>query len=215
MPDYDTVGHRQPTAEAEGRPGRAGQETPLSLLERARANDPEAWRRLVQMYRSLVLYWCARGGVPRADAEDVAQSVFAEAAADLAGFRRDRPGDTFRGWLRAVTRNQILLHFRRNRGRPQAEGGSDAWQSLQGVADPLATPDEGEEAEVGQLYRRAVEQVRGEFEDRTWQAFWLTVIEGRSPAALADELGMTPAAIRQAKSRVLRRLKQEMGELLD
>jgi RNA polymerase sigma-70 factor (ECF subfamily) len=60
-----------------------------------------------------------------------------------------------------------------------------------------------------------VELVRGEFEERTWQAFWLTTIDGRAPAALADELGMTSAAIRQAKSRVLRRLKQEMGELLD
>jgi RNA polymerase sigma-70 factor, ECF subfamily len=215
MPDDDKVGRRESPVEAEGGPGRPGQETPLSLLERARANDPEAWRRLMQMYRPLVLYWCTRGRVTPADTEDVAQAVFAEVAADLARFRRDRPGDTFRGWLRAVTRNQILLHFRRARGRPLAEGGSDAWQNLQSVADPLAIADEGEEAEVGELYRRAVEQVHSEFEERTWQAFWLTVIEGRSPVALADELGMTPAAIRQAKSRVLRRLKQDMGELLD
>jgi RNA polymerase sigma-70 factor (ECF subfamily) len=215
MPDDEKVGHRKSPIEAEGEPSRPGQETPLSLLERARANDPEAWRRLVQMYRPLVFYWCARGHVPRADIEDVAQAVFAEAAADLGGFRRDRPGDTFRGWLRVVTRNQILLHFRRNRGRPRAEGGSDAWQNLQSVADLIAAPDEGEEAEVGQLYRRAVEQVRGEFQERTWQAFWLTAIEGRSPAALAADLGVTPATIRQAKSRVLRRLKQEMGELIN
>jgi RNA polymerase sigma-70 factor (ECF subfamily) len=57
--------------------------------------------------------------------------------------------------------------------------------------------------------------VSGEFEERTWRAFWSTAIEGRSPVDLAGELGMTPAAIRQAESRVLRRLKQEMGELLD
>jgi RNA polymerase sigma-70 factor (ECF subfamily) len=215
MSGDDKVDRRKPPVEAEGQPGRPGQETPLSLLERARANDPEAWRRLVLMYRPLVLYWCARGHVPRADTEDIAQAVFAEVAADLAGFRRDRPGDTFRGWLRVVTRHQISLHFRHNRGRPQAEGGSDAWQNLQSVPDPLAVPDEAEEAEVGLLYRRAVEQVRGEFQERTWQAFWLTAIEGRSPAALAADLGMTPAAIRQAKSRVLRRLKQEMGELID
>jgi RNA polymerase sigma-70 factor (ECF subfamily) len=74
---------------------------------------------------------------------------------------------------------------------------------------------EDEQAEVGQLHRRAVEQVRGEFEERTWRAFWMTAVEGRSPADLAAELGMTPTAIRQAKSRVLRRLKQEMGDLID
>ncbi len=157
-------------------------------------------------------------GAPRrvdpTDAEDVAQGVLVAAAAGLERFRHDRPGDTFRGWLRTITRNQVLLHVRRNRGRPQAVGGSDAWQSLQAVADPLAVDDVDDQAEVSQLYRRAVEQVRGEFEERTWQAFWLTTIEGRLPAALVDVLGMTPAAIRQAKSRVLRRLKQEMGELI-
>jgi RNA polymerase sigma-70 factor (ECF subfamily) len=56
--------------------------------------------------------------------------------------------------------------------------------------------------------------VRGDFEERTWQAFWQTAIEGQPPADLAGPLGMTPTAIRQAKARVLRRLKQEMGDLL-
>lgn len=196
-------------------PETSNQVTPLSLLERVRANDPEAWRRLVRLYQPLVLFWCRRGGLHGPDAEDVAQEVFAGAAAGLAGFRRDRPGDSFRGWLRGITRNHILLHFRRNHGKPRAEGGSDAWQHLQGVADPLAGPADDEDQEVNQLYRRAVEQVRGEFEAPTWEAFWRTAIEGRSPASLADELSTTAAAIRQAKSRVLRRLKQEMGELLD
>jgi RNA polymerase sigma-70 factor (ECF subfamily) len=196
--------------------GRPTQETPLSLLERLRADDAAAWRRLVDLYRPLVLFWCARGGVSTEDAEDVAQGVFAAAATGLGSFRRDRAGDTFRGWLRAVTRNQILLHFRRSRGHVQAAGGSDAWRSLQDVAErPDVEDDGGEETEVGQVYRRAVEQVRSEFEDRTWQAFWLVAIEGRAPADLIETLDMSPAAIRQAKSRVLRRLKHEMGELLD
>jgi RNA polymerase sigma-70 factor (ECF subfamily) len=197
------------------RPAGPGPVTPLSLLERVRVNDADAWSRLVQLYRPLVQFWCTRDRLPAADVDDVTQEVFAAAAAGLGGFHHDRPGDTFRGWLRAVTRNAVLGHFRRNRGRPKAEGGSDAWQQFQHVADPLPGPDAEEEAEVGALYRRALDQVRGAFEERTWQAFCRTVIEGRSPATLADELGMSPASIRQAKSRVLRRLRQEMGELLD
>jgi RNA polymerase sigma-70 factor, ECF subfamily len=197
-----------------GNPACPGDTTPLSLLERARHKDPKAWRQLVELYRPLVLFWCTRGGVATADAEDVAQEVFAAAAAGLERFHHDRPGDTFRGWLRAIARNQVLLHFRRRQGQPHAEGGSDAWLRLRNVADPLPGPEE-ESHVVSDLYRRAVEQVRSEFEGRTWQAFWLTAVEGRSPAALADELGMRPAAIRQAKCRVLRRLKREMGELLE
>jgi RNA polymerase sigma-70 factor (ECF subfamily) len=195
--------------------GGSGQPTPLSLLERLRADDTAAWQRLIDLYRPLVLFWCARGGVNPADRDDVAQGVFTAAATGLGGFRRDRPGDTFRGWLRAITRNEIVLHFRRNRGQVQATGGSDAWRDLQDVAERPDAEADGEETEVGRVYRRAVEQVRGEFEDRTWQAFWLVTIECRAPADLIETLGMSPAAIRQAKSRVLRRLKQEMGELLD
>jgi RNA polymerase sigma-70 factor (ECF subfamily) len=196
------------------RPAGAGQATPSSLLERVRANDPAAWGRLVGLYRPLVQHWCRRGGVRPADAEDVAQEVFAAAAAGLPRFHHDRPGDTFRGWLRGVARNCVLLHFRQTRGRPQAAGGSDAWRDLNAVADPLAGPDPDEEAEVGQLYRSALDLVHGEFEERTWRAFWLTAVEGRAPAALGTELAMSPAAIRQAKSRILRRLKEELGDLL-
>jgi RNA polymerase sigma-70 factor (ECF subfamily) len=148
------------------------------------------------------------------DADDVAQEVFAGAAQGLDHFRRDQPGDTFTGWLRGITRNLILLHFRRNHGRVQAEGGSDAWQQMQNIPDPLAETDPDEVGEMSQVYRRALEQIRVDFEDGTWQAFWQTAIEGRSPDAAAGALGITPAAIRQAKSRVLRRLKEEMGELL-
>jgi RNA polymerase sigma-70 factor (ECF subfamily) len=192
-----------------------GEVTSLSLLERVRGNDPGAWRRLVDLYRPLVQFWCTRAGVNATDAEDVAQDVFVAAAAGLGHFRHDRPGDTFRGWLRAITRNQVLLLHRRNEGRPQAAGGSDAWQNLQEIIDPLPGPGEDEAVEVARLYVRTLELVRGEFEERTWQAFWLTVVENRAPAALAGELGMTANNIRQAKSRVLRRLREEAGELLD
>jgi RNA polymerase sigma-70 factor (ECF subfamily) len=193
---------------------RHGETTPLSVLERARRRDEDAWSRLVALYRPLVLFWSCRGGVPAGHAEDVAQEVFAAVAAHLGGFRRDRPGDTFRGWLRVITHNAVLTHFRRNNGRPCAEGGAAAWKRLQEHADPLAGGD-AEADEIDRLYRGAVGQVRGEFEARTWQAFWRTVIDGRSPASLVEELGMTVGNIRQARSRVMRRLKQEMGELLE
>jgi RNA polymerase sigma-70 factor, ECF subfamily len=195
-------------------PRGSGALTPLSLLEQMRANNPAAWERLIRLYRPLVLYWCGRGGVRAADVEDVAQEVFAAAAAGLPRFRRDQPGDTFRGWLRGIARHCVLLHFRRMRGLPLAEGGSNAWQAIQEVPDPLSDSDAGEEVEISQLYRQALDLVRGEFEERTWQAFWLTAVEGRAPMALTAELGMSPAAIRQAKSRVLRRLKAELGDLI-
>src|SRR5262245_26755856 len=94
--------------------------TPLSLLERARARDADAWVRLVASDRRRIVCWCGRQGVPASDVEDVAQEVLAAVSRDLADFRRDRSKDSFRGWLRVVTRHQVLLYFRRNQGRPVA-----------------------------------------------------------------------------------------------
>jgi RNA polymerase sigma-70 factor (ECF subfamily) len=200
-----------PAAPGQGRP------TSLTLLQRLRANDGDAWRVMVQLYTPLVHHWCARGGVRGADADDVAQEVFHAAARHLENFRRDRPGDSFHGWLRGITRNMVLQHFRRRGRHPKASGGTDAYLRLQqvevgGAAD---APDEEDLAEeLDGLRRRALELVRSEFEASTWQAFWRTVVEGRSPADIAAELGVSAAAVRMAKSRVLHRLKEEFGELI-
>jgi RNA polymerase sigma-70 factor, ECF subfamily len=194
-------------------PPRRFPATPLSLLERIRANEPDAWRRLLDLYQPLVRFWCARAGLGPPDVEDVTQEIFIGAASSMAGFRRDRPGDTFRGWLRGITRNQILLFHRRAQGKPTAAGGSDAVWNLQQIEAPRADDDEA--VEISQLYKRALEQVRVDFEEHTWMAFWRTVIEGRAPATLTAELGMSVASIRQAKSRVLRRIKLEVGDLVD
>jgi RNA polymerase sigma-70 factor (ECF subfamily) len=190
----------------------------LTLLQRLRAREPDAWQTLVHLYTPLLYHWCARAGLQGADADDVLQEVFRAVAAHLDGFRRDRPGDSFRGWLRAVTRSMILLHFRKSGRQPQGSGGTDAFAQLQEVADPAAVPpddaDAEAETETDGLRRRALELVRGQFEERTWQMFWRTFVDERSPVDVAADMGATPAAVRKAKSRVLHRLKEEFADLI-
>jgi RNA polymerase sigma-70 factor (ECF subfamily) len=188
--------------------------TSLSLLQRIRAGDSSGWRRVVDLYSPLVFHWCRRWGVSGADADDVAQEVFQAASERITQFRRDKEGDTFRGWLRGITRNKVLLFWRGRRQRPDAAGGSEAYRRLQDVpeADP---PDDAEEAaQSSALFHRALGQLRGEFEPRTWQAFWRTAVDGQPAPAVADELGMSANAVRMAKSRVLRRLREELGDLV-
>jgi RNA polymerase sigma-70 factor (ECF subfamily) len=195
--------------------GGSQQATSLTLLDRLRSNDDTAWHTMVKLYSPLVHHWCGRGGVRGADADDVAQDVFRAAAASMEAFRRDRPGDSFRGWLRGITRNMVLQHFRRDGRQPAAAGGTDAHLRLQAVAADCDPDDEDDPLEeLDGLRRRALDLVRGEFEDRTWQAFWLTVVDGRSPVDIAAETGVSAAAVRMAKSRVLRRLKEAFGDLV-
>jgi RNA polymerase sigma-70 factor, ECF subfamily len=187
--------------------------TSLTLLERIRDRDQEAWRRLVHLYAPLVATWCAAKGVRGADAEDVQQEVFRAVATSLEKFRRDRAGDTFRGWLRGITRNKILDYFRSRQAHPEAQGGTDSLRQLQQV--PESELPEDSEEELSGLYRRALELVRSEFEERSWTAFWRAAVECEDVSAIAADLGVTPAAVRKAKSRVLHRLRQEIGDVID
>lgn len=185
--------------------------TSRGLLARARDRDAAAWERVVSLYGPLVLHWCRGWGLPDDDAADVFQDVFQAVAAHLGGFRRGRSGGTFRGWLRAITRNKVSDHFRR-RG-PVAVGGSEAGYALTQVPEdePADASASGDPAAAG-VVRRALELIRDEFEPRTWEAFWRTAVDGRPPRDVAAELGMTPGAVRVAKSRVLQRLRAELGD---
>jgi RNA polymerase sigma-70 factor (ECF subfamily) len=185
--------------------------TSVSLLDRVRDRDAQAWRRLLHLYGPLVIRWCGHRGVWGQDADDIQQEVFQAVATGVEAFHRDQPGDTFRGWLRGITRHKLLDHFRRRQNQPEAQGGTDAHRRLQLVAEQ-ELPDDSPE-DLSSLYHRGLELVRAEFEEKTWQAFWRVAVDGQSPAVIAADLGVTPAAVRKAKSRVLHRLREEIGDL--
>jgi RNA polymerase sigma-70 factor (ECF subfamily) len=187
--------------------------TSRSLLARVQADEPQAWDRLVALYAPLVLHWCRRQGLQDQDAADVFQEVFQAVVSHVAGFRRDRPGGTFRGWLRTITQNKLRDHFRKRGGEAQGVGGSsDRLARLPGP-EPAEEAPAGDEAVEGALFARALELIRAEFEERTWAAFWGTAVEGRATKDVAADLAMTPGAVRVAKSRVLHRLRTELGDL--
>ncbi|MHC4404572.1 MAG: RNA polymerase sigma factor [Planctomycetota bacterium] len=186
-----------------------------TLLERVQAQRPEAWERLVDLYGPVVYRWCRCSGVSCDDAADLTQEVFGAVARSVRGFCRKGPNDSFRAWLATITRNKIRDHFRRRQGRPEATGGTDAQRRLLQFAEP-GEPSTGSQIEVDAiLSRRALDLVRSEFENRTWEAFWRTVVDGLTPADAAEELGMSLVAVYQAKSRVLRRLRREVGDLIE
>jgi RNA polymerase sigma-70 factor, ECF subfamily len=188
--------------------------THRSLLQRARGHDPDAWERMVALYGPLVLGWCRGWGLRDDDAADVFQEVFQSVAAHLAGFRRDRTGDTFRGWLRTITRNKVTDLYRRREKEPAAAGGSEARDRLASVPEDPPASDPAPDAAETEVLHRALRMIRAEFEPRTWEAFWQTAVNGRSASDVAAELGMTPGAVRVAKSRVLHRLRTDLGDLL-
>lgn len=188
--------------------------TSTSLLRRAVLREPEAWQRMVVLYSPLVGHWCRQAGVGDQDIPDVSQEVFAAVASGLQRFQPERAGTSFRAWMRGVARNKLRDHFQ-HRGIAAA-GGTDLQKKLREIPAPEAEFDLSERPDdLAGIYQRALDLVRDEFETHTWTAFWRVAIEARSPTEVAAELGMSPNAIRQAKSRVLRRLKEELAGLIE
>lgn len=189
--------------------------TSRSMLDNARHADARAWERLVHLYSPLVASWCRRWGLAEQDVLDVLQEVFASVASNLKRFRKDRPCDTFRGWLLTIARNKVLDHYRRAEQHVSATGGTDALVRLQQVQDAHGVenlPEPADNYAFNQVLLRAMEAIRGEFHERTWQAFWGVVVEGRATADVAADLNMTSGSVRVAKSRVLLRLRRELGD---
>src|SRR5262245_14784512 len=109
--------------------------TSLSLLQRARGQDAEAWRRLVHLHSPLVFAGARRAGLRDEDAGDVVQDVWLSVSKALSEFHRDERGGTFRGWLWSIARNKMNDLFRKRKEMPAAAGGTTAHQALQSAPE--------------------------------------------------------------------------------
>jgi RNA polymerase sigma-70 factor (ECF subfamily) len=193
----------------------ADESTSRSLLRRAKERDAAAWERLTAIYSPLVYQWCRRAGLQSNDAADVAQEVFRSVVTALDGFRKERPEDSFRGWLRTITRNKIRDHFRAGAADAAARGGTTAHVQLQQAPEKAPSLEDRESGRQlsSQLARRAVALMESDFAETTWRSFWLTAVEQQPAAAVAAQLGISVPAVYMAKSRVLRRLREELDGL--
>ena len=186
-------------------------ETRASLLIRVRdPADQAAWQEFVEIYRPLILRLARLKGMQPADAEDVAQQVLLSVAKAVDGYdpRRAR----FRTWLHRIARNAILNAL--TRGKPDRASGDTGTLA---VLNQHASQD-GPDSDLLRLeYRRevfrwAARQVRQEFQEDTWNAFWLTAVDGRDVDSVAKELGKSRGAIYAARSRITRRIQEKTAE---
>ena len=188
--------------------------TSVTLLQRLREEpaDESAWEAFVARYGPTIAFWCRRWKLQEADVNEVVQTVLVELASKMRTFAYD-PSRSFRGWLWTLTRNtwvDSIAEWRR-----QLPGG--------GIANPaaaLATVEARDDLERQlqeafdlEVLQRATARVRTKVEERTWDAFRLTAIDGLSGAEAAGQLGLSVAAVFKAKSNVHRRLREQVALL--
>jgi RNA polymerase sigma factor (sigma-70 family) len=189
-------------------------ESPLTraslLLQIRDGGNHAAWRHFVSLYGPVIYGFARKRGLQDADAADVMQDVMRSVSSSIGRLDYDRHQGTFRGWLFTITRNKVFNFLSARRIRPQGSGDTATNRLLN------SQPNNGDGSDVWELeYQRrlaalAMDRIKKEYQPNTWQAFWLTAVEGTSAADAARRLRMSPGAIYVAKSRVLARLKDEV-----
>jgi len=188
-------------------------ETRPSLLIRVRdPADQVAWQEFVEIYRPVILRIAQHKGMQAADAEDIAQEVLVAVAKAVEQREHDPKRAKFRTWLHRVANNIILDAL--TRGKPDRAAGGSKVQAVLAQKESHEGPD----SDLlwleyrREVFRWAARQVRQEFRQETWNAFWQTYIEGRPVEDVAKELAKDPGAIYAARSRIMRRIRKKAAE---
>ncbi len=188
-------------------------ETRPSLIRRVQAGtDAEAWDEFSAIYRPVIVRLAVAKGLQAEDAEDLAQKVLMSVAKNIKRWQQDEKRARFRTWLQRVVRNATLNALTRT-PRDAAVGGTAAFEVLSEL------PQRDSEA-FDREWRRetlhwAAQQVRDEFQPATWDAFWLTAVEGQSPEVAAARTGKSIGAVYIARTRVMQRIRAKVEELLE
>jgi RNA polymerase sigma-70 factor, ECF subfamily len=189
--------------------------TSLSLLDRLKAAGPDDSDRvrLQEIYLPLITRWLVRVPGLGNELDDLAQEVLMVLVRELPDFERQRVG-SFCAWLRQVTVNRVR-NYRKQRGRRPVVG----LDQTDGFLDLMADPNSELAKELDRDHDRYVFQkllaiVKPDLSGPVWEAFQRFAMDGLPAAKVAEELGQSVNAVLLAKSRILRRLREEAGELL-
>jgi RNA polymerase sigma-70 factor (ECF subfamily) len=192
-------------------------QTPASLLERLRIrSDREAWSRFVQLYGPFIYRRFQAVHLQHHDACDLSQEVLTAVAREMPHFRYDPGRGSFRNWLRTIIANR-LKNFWRNRTHDRViTGDAEVQAKLAELEDRAGEPAcRWEEDHDGHVISRVLMILKTDFDPTTWQAFWKLVVDELPSSCVAQELNLSKASVYAAKSRVLRRLRQELSGILD
>jgi len=182
-----------------------------SVFQRALLGDQEAFRKITDLFSGLVYYWCRKRGLSEEDAQDTSQEVFKTVATKLDSFHRESASHSFFGWIRTITKNKVMDHYRAEAKRIRPR---DPCDELPEIPSPPEA-DEDLRREKQELAQRAVQLIRQEFSDRDYQAFCRFAVNHVPAKAVAAEFGMTPNAVFIAVSRIKRRVREEFGDLIE
>lgn len=183
------------------------------LLLLSDPTDPSAWSAFVDRYAPKIYGWCRQRGLQEADAQDVTQEVLTQLVRKLRTFTYDPHKGTFRGWLRTLTHHAWYEFVESRRRAGLGDGDAEALErldSLEAREDLLQSLAEIFDLE---LLAEAAARVQLHVSPRDWKIFQELAVEGRPGHAVAGELNMNVSAVLMVRSRVQKKLSQEIRRL--
>jgi RNA polymerase sigma factor (sigma-70 family) len=187
------------------------QTTHPSLLIRIRdPRDRDAWETFVDTYVPLIYRYARRMGLQDAAAADISQEVLTEVARCIRSFEYHPDRGRFRDWLGILARRR-LGRFLKKKGREA----SDAIEEEADTPEPCSADSDWTDEFNARILATAMERARPHFEPATWRAFECVWLENRRAGEVAAELKLPIEAIYTAKSRVLKRLEEEVRILAE
>jgi RNA polymerase sigma-70 factor (ECF subfamily) len=186
------------------------------VLSLRNLDDQAAWAEFVGVYEPLIYQMARRKGLQDADAGDLCQEVFRAVAGAIERWDPDPAKGRFRAWLFRISRNLLVNYFDDQRRQTRGTGSTSILEMLESRPAGNGQAEAELAAEFKrQAFRWAAGQVRNEFADSTWQAFWKTGVENRAVEQVAKELGLSTGAVYIARSRVLARLRERVQQLTE
>ena len=186
---------------------------PSLILRLANHRDVVAWSEFTQIYEPCVYRMARRMGMQHADAVESQQEVMVHLAKVVDSWE-PKEGGSFRGWLYQVARNVMLRQLDRQRG--QVKGSADS--RIQAVLSELPAKQATYFYDLEfqrQAFAWAAQRVRMEVNNTTWQAFWLTFVDQQPADQVAMQLGVTRGNVYVARSRVMKKLRDEVERQAD
>ncbi|MFN7626704.1 MAG: RNA polymerase sigma factor [Pirellula sp.] len=181
-------------------------ETRASLLLKLRDSaDAVAWHDFTEIYSPVIHRTAKRMGLQTADADNVVQEVLLAVSKSIHRWleREERTG--FRPWLFRIARNKALDLITRRATRPEF-GSNIQWDNLEQRESATATFWDFEYR--WELFSRAATEVLSAASDTTWQAFWLSTIEERTVAEVAQSLGVREGVVYLSRCRIMDRIRK-------
>ena len=178
-------------------------------------DDDDAWKQFIDLYGQTIFQFVRSRGLQDADAADLVQEVFRRVGNSVGRLEYEKQKGGFRAWLFTITRNCLNTFFvKQKRVVPSLNDSNVA--GLGQMPDKHDDLNESWEQEFQrQIMAQAIQTLRPLTEPRTWSAFSMTAIENRPVDEVCQTLDMSRGAIYVARSRVTKKLRDEVQKLMD